>query len=246
MRTGMITVMDYTTPKLGKSLPLPVEGVVSLIRCMFVTNSCRWLAYTLVCVNVLLTGRARVCHIFQVINQTGNQAASQITPYKEAEEAEECIHETDVMRDAGDDGLLTVWTDGLHWCGLEHFSLQHSNSGGCSWRGQHCGCVAPHGNEGTRAWTHLSRHRVRVMARRRRVVDTLGRRHWHWHWHGHCSFSRNMRREEPMLRSFIWWRAIIWRWRMALLWLSCSYGLSILFFNKWCTGSSGVWRRRIT
>lgn len=36
-------------------------------------------------------------------------------PYKEAEEAEECVHEADVVGDAGDDSLLTVRTHGLHW-----------------------------------------------------------------------------------------------------------------------------------
>lgn len=76
--------------------------------------SCRWLAYTLVCVNVALTVRAGVCHILEVINQTGDQAAAKITPYKEAEEAEECVHEADIMGDAGDDCLLAVRTHSLH------------------------------------------------------------------------------------------------------------------------------------
>lgn len=80
-----------------------------------VAYGCRWLAYTLVCVNVALTVRASVCHILEVINQTGNQAAAEITPYKEAEEAEECVHEADIVGDAGDDCLLTVWTHSLHW-----------------------------------------------------------------------------------------------------------------------------------
>ena len=42
--------------------------------------SCRRLAYTLVCVNVALTVRAGVSHILEVVNQTGNQAATEITP----------------------------------------------------------------------------------------------------------------------------------------------------------------------
>lgn len=79
-----------------------------------VTYGCRWLAYTLVCVNVALTVRAGVCHILEVVNQAGNQAAAEVTPYKEAEEAEECVHESDVMGDASDDGLLTVRTYSLH------------------------------------------------------------------------------------------------------------------------------------
>ncbi len=45
--------------------------------------SCRRLAYTLVCVNVALAVRAGVCHILEVINQTGNQAAAEVTPGNE-------------------------------------------------------------------------------------------------------------------------------------------------------------------
>lgn len=37
---------------------------------------CRWLAYTLVCVDVAPAIGASVCHILEVINQTGNQAAA--------------------------------------------------------------------------------------------------------------------------------------------------------------------------
>lgn len=44
-----------------------------------VIYSCRWLAYAFVCVNVALTVRAGVCHILEVINQTGNQTAAKIT-----------------------------------------------------------------------------------------------------------------------------------------------------------------------
>lgn len=80
-----------------------------------VAYSCRWLAYTLVCVDIALAKRAGVCHILEVVNQTGNQAAAEITPYEEAEEAEECVHEADIVGDAGDDCLLTVRTHGLHW-----------------------------------------------------------------------------------------------------------------------------------
>lgn len=80
-----------------------------------VASSCPWLAYTLVCINVALTVRAGVCHILEVVNHTGNQAAAEITAYKKAEEAEECVHEADVVGDAGDDSLLTVRTHSLHW-----------------------------------------------------------------------------------------------------------------------------------
>lgn len=41
------------------------------------------LAYTLVCVNVALTVGAGVCHILEVVNQTGNQAAAQVATEKE-------------------------------------------------------------------------------------------------------------------------------------------------------------------
>lgn len=48
-----------------------------------VAYSCRWLAYTLVCVNVALTVRASVCHILEVINQARDQATAEITPRSE-------------------------------------------------------------------------------------------------------------------------------------------------------------------
>lgn len=53
--------------------------------CMYMAlaNSCRWLAYTLICVDVALTVRASVCHILKVINETGDQAAAEITPVDE-------------------------------------------------------------------------------------------------------------------------------------------------------------------
>lgn len=46
-------------------------------------DSCRWLADTLVCVNIALAVRAGVCHILEVINQAGNQAAAKITSVNE-------------------------------------------------------------------------------------------------------------------------------------------------------------------
>lgn len=48
------------------------------------TSSCRWLADAFVCVDVALTVRAGVCHILEVINQAGNQAAAKVTPEKES------------------------------------------------------------------------------------------------------------------------------------------------------------------
>lgn len=154
-----------------------------------VAYSCRWLAYTLVCVNVALTVRAGVCHILEVINQTGNQAAAEITPNKEAEEAEECVHEAHIVGDAGDDCLLTVRTHSLHRCSLEHFALQYGHSGGCSWRSQDGRCVTSHVDKVTGTGAHLSWNRVRVVTGRWGVGATLW---WWWHWHGHGPLSRNM------------------------------------------------------
>lgn len=42
--------------------------------------SCRWLAYTLVCVDVALAVRAGVCHILEVVDQAGNQTAAEVAP----------------------------------------------------------------------------------------------------------------------------------------------------------------------
>lgn len=83
-------------------------------------------------------------------------------PHKEAEEAEQRVHESDIMGDAGDDCLLTVWTHSLHWRGLEHFPLQYSHCGRCSWRSQDSRRVASHVDKVTGTRTHLSWHRVKV------------------------------------------------------------------------------------
>lgn len=173
-----------------------------------VAYSCRWLAYTFICVDVALTVRAGVCHILEVVDQTGNQAAAEITPYKEAEEAEECVHESDIVRDAGDDGLLAVWTHGLHGRGLEHFPLQYGHSSGCSWWSQDGRCVASHVDKVTRTWTHLSRHRVGEVTGWGWIMATW----WWWrHWHWHRSFSWDMWGEEAWPRALIGWRTIVWR-----------------------------------
>lgn len=55
-------------------------------------NSCRWLADTLVCVNIALTVRAGVCHILEVINQAGNQTAAKITPVNDKIRAAQSLH----------------------------------------------------------------------------------------------------------------------------------------------------------
>lgn len=41
---------------------------------------CRWLAYTLVCVDVALAVRAGVRHILQVVDQAGDQTAAEVAP----------------------------------------------------------------------------------------------------------------------------------------------------------------------
>lgn len=81
------------------------------------------------------------------------------SPYKEAEEAEECVHEAHIVGDAGDDGLLTVRTHSLHRVGLEHLPLQDGHSGGSSRRSQDGGCVPPHVDKVTGTRAHGSRHR---------------------------------------------------------------------------------------
>lgn len=93
-------------------------------------------------------------------------------PNKEAEEAEECVHEADIVGDAGDDCLLAVRTHSLHRWGLEHFPLQHSHSGGCSWRSQDGRCVTSHVDKVAWTGTHLSWHWVRKVTRRRWVGTT--------------------------------------------------------------------------
>lgn len=148
------------------------------------------------------------------------------------------------MGDAGDDGLLTVWTHGLHWCGLEHFPLQYSHSGGCSWRSQHSRCVAPHVDKVTGTRTHLSRHGVRKVPRWRWVMATWWW-HWHRHRHRHGPFSRDMWGEEAWMWALIWRRTIVWRLELSLRSTS-DYWLPILLLNEWSTGASGVRRRRIT
>lgn len=206
-----------------------------------VAYSGRGLAYTLVCVNVALTVRAGVRHILEVIDQTGNQAAAEITSYEEAEEAEECVHEADVVGDAGDDRLLTVRTHGLHRGGLEHFPLQHGHRGGCSRGGQDGRRVTPHVDKVTGTGAHLSRHRVRKVARRRGVGATL----WQRHGHGHGSVSRDMWRKEAWVCGLIGWRTVVWRQGLSLYW-SISYWLSVLLLDERGAGTSGVRRRRVT
>lgn len=98
---------------------------------------------------------------------------SRYSPDKEAEEAEQRVHESHLVGDAGDNGLLTVWTHSLHWRGLEHLPLQHRHGGGTA-RGQDSRRVASHMDEGPRPGTHVSRCRMREVARWRNVGTTCG------------------------------------------------------------------------
>lgn len=91
-------------------------------------------------------------------------------PHKEAEEAEQRVHESDIMGDAGDDRLLTVRTNGLNRRGLEHFSLQHCHGGRSSRRSQDGRCVTSHVDK--RTGTHLSGHGMVKVTRWRRVHAT--------------------------------------------------------------------------
>lgn len=50
-------------------------------------------------------------------------SSSRHLPDKEAEHADESVHEADVVADAGGDGLLAVWTNRLHWVRLKHLPL---------------------------------------------------------------------------------------------------------------------------
>lgn len=89
------------------------------------------------------------------------------SPHKEAEEAEQRVHEPHVVRDAGDNGLLTVRTHGVHRRRLEHLPLQHRHRGG--------GRVTSHVDKltGTRTRTHLSCHWMKKVTRWR-VDPTCG------------------------------------------------------------------------
>lgn len=82
-------------------------------------------------------------------------------PDKEAEHADESIHEADVVADAGCDWLLAVWTNRLHWSRLKHLPLQNSHGGGGPRRGENCGCVT---------WTEVTGPRTIVLHYRMRKV----------------------------------------------------------------------------
>lgn len=91
-------------------------------------------------------------------------------PHKEAEEAEQRVHESNVVGDAGDDRLLTVRTHCLNRRGLEHFSLQHCHGGRSSRRSQDGRCMTFHVDKWT--GTHLSGHGMMKVNRWRQVHAT--------------------------------------------------------------------------
>lgn len=81
-------------------------------------------------------------------------------PHEEAEEAEECVHQANIVGDASDDGLLAVWTHRLHRRGLKHLPLQYSHGGGRPCGCQDGRCVAPHMGKVTGCRAKLSWHRM--------------------------------------------------------------------------------------
>lgn len=103
-------------------------------------------------------------------------------PHKEAEEAEQRVHESDIVGDARDDCLLTVRTHRLHRRGLKHFPLQDSHSGRRSWGGQDRCCVTSHVDKVTGTRTHLSWHWMRKVTGRRWVGTTCQRKKNFTYW----------------------------------------------------------------
>lgn len=88
------------------------------------------LAHALVRVDIGLAVGTRVCHILEVIEQAGDEAAAEIAPHKAAQEAQQEAHEPNLVGDLGGDGLLAVGTHCLHRGPLEDLSLQHGHCGG--------------------------------------------------------------------------------------------------------------------
>lgn len=172
-------------------------------------------------------------HILQVINQTGDQATAEITTDKEAEQTKKGVHEADVMADAGDDGLLAVWTHGRHWSWLKHLPLHNGHGGGCTRCADDRGRVTR--SKVTGPWTVVLCHHMRKMPRGR-VVTT-----------------RDVRWNIARLYGFIWWRSIIWR-QGVTLWRCCHYWstgcrnwrLPIFLLKKRGTGAPWVRRRGVT
>jgi hypothetical protein len=64
-----------------------------------------------------------VCHILEVIDEAGDQAAAQITSHEAAEETQHKVHQADLIGDLGGDGLLAVGTHRLHGRAFKDLSL---------------------------------------------------------------------------------------------------------------------------
>lgn len=129
-------------------------------------------------------------------------------PHKEAEEAEQRVHESDIVGDARDDRLLTVRTHCLHRRGLKHFPLQDSHSGCGSWGGQDRCCVTSHVDKVTGTRTHLSWHWMRKVTGRRWVGATYRRK-----------------------KNFIYWAANEFRYTLtsrSCSWVKCCVNLPVL------------------
>lgn len=90
----------------------------------------RWLAQSLVRVDVGFAAGACVCHVLEVVDETGDQAAAQVTPHEAAEEAQHKVHQANLIGDLGGDGLLAVGAHCLHRRPLKDLSLQHCHCGG--------------------------------------------------------------------------------------------------------------------
>lgn len=208
------------------------------------------LAYALVCVDVALAVGAGVSHILEVINQTRDQAAAQITAHKEAEQTEKGVHEPHVVADAGNNGLLAVWTHRLHRRRLEHLALQHRHCGGSPRGSNHCRRVTRGGAIVTGPWSKLPWHVVRKVTRWR-VVATM----WVGHGHRHRALPWDVRWNEAWLHcGFVRWRTVL-RWHRMSHWRSSCYRswaswsgdwrLPVLLLDERSAGAPWVGRRRV-
>lgn len=81
------------------------------------------LAQALVCVDVGFAAGTCVCHILEVIDETGDQAAAQVTPHETAEETQHKVHQANLIGNLGGDCLLAVGAHCLHRCTFKDLSL---------------------------------------------------------------------------------------------------------------------------
>lgn len=92
-------------------------------------------------------------------------------PHKEAEQAEEGVHEADVVADSRDDGLLAVWAYRLYRRRLEHLTLQHGYRGSGARRPHHRGRVSHSRATVAGPWNELPRHGVGEVSRRGMIAS---------------------------------------------------------------------------